>query len=95
MWKLHDSYSVEEKENLKREFRSKLLDLKGKIDVLQSIEVYLNTYEEKETNFDIFLDTSFKSMEDLKAYSVHPEHVKVVEFVNSLKLNRACVDSEY
>lgn len=95
MWKLDDSYSVEEKENLKQEFRFKLLDLKDKIDVLQSIEVYLNTYDEKETNFDILLDTSFKTMEDLKTYSVHPEHIKVVEFVNSLKLDRACVDSEY
>lgn len=95
MWKLDNSYSLEEKENLKQEFKSKLLGLKDKIDVLQTIEVYLNSNKSKPTNFDIFLDTTFKNTDDLKTYSAHPEHIKVVEFVNSLKLDRACVDSEY
>jgi hypothetical protein len=33
-------------------------------------------------------------MEDLKTYQVHPEHLKVVEYVKTLNLKRAAIDYE-
>ncbi|MBN1118302.1 MAG: Dabb family protein [Bacteroidales bacterium] len=95
MWKLDASYSETEKKELVKEFESKLLQLEGKISVLKSIAVHFNSPQASDKNFDILLDTSFSTMDDLETYRVHPEHQKVVKWVGELKLeNRACVDYE-
>jgi D-hexose-6-phosphate mutarotase len=95
LWKLDDSYSSEEKKNIKKQLKDKLVSLLNEITELQSLEVSFNSEQAEESNFDILLDTKFETLEDLKKYQVHPEHLKVVEYVKSLKLKRASVDYEY
>lgn len=94
LWKLDDSYTISEKDSLLKEFSQKLMALSGKIDELKSIKVYLNSKEAASANFDIMLETTFDSFVDLDAYQAHPEHQKVVEYVKSLKRQRACIDFE-
>lgn len=94
MWKLDEQYSFEERRKLVNEFRNKLLQLDGKISVLKEISVQLNAKEADKSNFDILLDTSFNSLEDLKVYAKHPEHMKVVEFAGTFKKIRSCIDYE-
>ncbi len=94
MWKLDEGYSSEEKENILDSLKKQLLDLETKVDALRSISVGLNHIGANNTNFDIILDTSFDNMADLKAYAIHPEHMKVVGYLKSIKLDRACVDYE-
>ncbi len=95
MWKVDSNINNEEKTNHLNSFREKLLQLEGKITELKSISVYLNATEAASSNYDIMLDTTFNSLEDLKSYAVHPEHLKVVEFAKSVKKERACVDYEF
>jgi hypothetical protein len=95
LWKLDDGYSFTEKDNILKTFTEKLMGLSGKIDELKSLAVHLNSKEAASANYDILLETTFNSFVDLDAYQVHPEHQKVVEYVKSLKRQRACIDFEF
>lgn len=94
LWKLDDSYSFTEKENILKTFSEKLLGLSGKIDELKSLSVHINSKEASSGNHDIMLDTTFNNYIDMDAYQVHPEHQKVVDYVKTLKRHRACIDFE-
>jgi hypothetical protein len=94
MWKLDEQYSPEEKKILVNEFRQRLLQLEGNIAELKEISVRLNTEQADKTNFDMLLDTTFNTIEDLNSYAIHPEHLKVVEFAGTFKKVRSCIDYE-
>ena len=44
--------------------------------------------------FDAVLVSEFRDQAALEAYKNHPEHLKVADFVASVKLDRAVVDYE-
>jgi len=46
-------------------------------------------------SYDICLITHFESSEDLKKYQVHPEHLKIIDFVQAVTVSRAAVDYEF
>lgn len=69
----------------------KLNDLVEKIDELKSIEVGID-FSKSERSFDLSLYSTFDSKEDLKAYAVHPEHLKVVELIKSVTMESKVVD---
>ena len=46
-------------------------------------------------NYDLILESEFKSYEDLKFYAEHPDHVKVGAFMKDIRQSRACVDYQY
>ena len=95
LWKLDSSYTVEEKKEIKKQLESKLNNLLGVIDQLSFLEVSFNSEAANDTNFDIMLDSGFESLEDLKIYQEHPEHLKVGAYIKSLKAQRAAIDYEY
>jgi predicted metal-binding transcription factor (methanogenesis marker protein 9) len=94
LWKLDDAYSPDEKLKIKKQLNEKLLNLLNYIDELRHLEVNYNSVDAVASNFDVMLDTKFETMEDLKTYQVHPEHLKVVEYVKTLNLKRAAIDYE-
>ncbi len=71
-----------------------LLGLKDKIDFIRKIEVGINTKEANDSNFTLSLTCDFNTIDDLNKYQVHPEHVKVAEFIGAVRKSRACVDYE-
>ena len=89
MFKLKDENKDSNIEKIKNELNS----LVGKIDELKSIEVGVNFADEARA-FDISLYSTFESKEDLKAYAIHPEHLKVVEIIKSVALESKVVDYE-
>lgn len=95
LWKLDESYSAAEKDAIRNALRKKLLDLEEEISELIHIEVYLNSLEASAKNYDLLLDTIFNSMEDLAAYQAHPSHQKVVNYIQTLKLQRAAIDYSF
>lgn len=95
LWKLDDSYTTAEKDAVKIALRKKLLDLQEEISELLHIEVYMNSPEASENNYDLLLDTIFNSMQDLAAYQAHPSHQKVVKYIKTLKIQRAAVDYSF
>lgn len=70
-----------------------LLSLEGKIPVLRHIEVGVDVLH-SERSYDLALVTKFDSLEDLQAYQVHPEHVKVGEYIATVREAAASVDYE-
>ena len=65
------------------EVQSRLLSMKGKIDVLLDIQVEKNV-RPKEGAYDVLFITKFSSMEDLDAYLLHPAHLEVSKFIVSV-----------
>ena len=72
-----------------------LLTLKDKISVLKSETVGINIPNSKKTNFDLCLICEFEKWEDVDIYQNHPEHLKVAEYIQSCREDRAAVDYEF
>ena len=93
MWKLKDTARGVSKDKNALELKSILEDLKHKISVIKQIEVGID-FNKSAAAFDVVLYLEFDSKEDLQTYQKHPEHVKVVDFVNEIRDERAVVDYE-
>ncbi len=91
LWKLNENLTEEEKASVKENAKKNLEALKGQIDGLIDITVYIDGLET--SNADMMLDSSFESFEALKGYAVHPKHVKVADtFVRPFTSQRSCLD---
>lgn len=75
--------------------KEQLEALKGVIPQIRAISVSVNHAEAPADNYDIVLDSEFDTLADVKAYAVHPEHVKVVQFIGKVKTERAAIDYEF
>ena len=73
------------------ETKKRLEALLGVVPTLKSMEVGVN-FTESERAFDLSLYSTFDSKEALNEYAVHPEHLKVVEFIKSVTLQSKVVD---
>jgi len=70
-----------------------LENLMGAVPSLRSIDVGVN-FSEEERAMDLSIITSFESKEELDAYAVHPEHLKVVDFIKQVVEYSKVVDYE-
>lgn len=94
LFKLKKYDSETEKQDVIQQIESALLGLEGKIQELKYIEVGKN-YELAARSFDVCLISHFDDIAGLDAYRVHPEHVKVAEFIGQHVVDRAAVDFEF
>ena len=70
-----------------------LMSMKDKISELKHIEVGIDiTHSDR--SYDMALITKFDSVEDLEAYQIHPVHVKVAEYILSVRESTITVDFE-
>lgn len=74
-------------EELARELNS----LKENIEQVRGIEVEMDVGR-TDNSCDLVLNALFDNMEDVKAYSTHPAHVKVLETVERLCKSRMKID---
>lgn len=70
-----------------------LMGLKGVVPELRYIEVGIDILH-SERSSDLSLITRFDSMEDMKKYQVHPEHVKVLDFLATVRESAVAADYE-
>ncbi|HEY5652942.1 MAG TPA: Dabb family protein [Pontiella sp.] len=89
MWAFKDEVVEADKLEMKRQLEA----LKGVVPSLLNIEVGLDIVG-SDASRDMVLYSEFSSLDDLRAYAVHPEHLKVVEFVKPLVCERHVVDYE-
>ena len=81
LWKLKDELGKEEKESVKKGIKEGLEGLAGQIPGLIDVHV--------------MLDTTFESVDALKAYAVNPKHVAVADGkVRPYTAIRSCLDYE-
>lgn len=92
LWTLKEM-SDAEKKTVKADIKTGLENLKGKIPGL--IDIKVNTEGLPSSTADLMLDSTFESVEALKNYAVHPEHVAVADGkVRPFTAHRACLDFE-
>ena len=94
LFKLRNYSSESEKQNAIGAIEDALLGLSGKIGELKYIQVGVN-YESASKSYDICLVTHFETIEQLDAYRIHPEHLKVAELIGLHAIERAAVDYEF
>jgi len=94
LFKLKNYPSESEKQNVIGTIEDGLLGLKDKITELKHIEVGIN-YELNAKSYDICLISHFENIQQLDAYRIHPEHVKIAELIGQHAVERAAVDFEF
>lgn len=70
-----------------------LENLPGAVPSLRSMDVGMN-FAQEDRAMDLSIITSFADKEDLNAYAIHPEHLKVVAFIKSVVEYSKVVDYE-
>ncbi|MCL2199809.1 MAG: Dabb family protein [Defluviitaleaceae bacterium] len=90
MWNYKAGLSERENKANAKEVKSRLEALKGKIKEIVEMKVYIN--ELSSSNMDIIFDSVFENEETMSAYKIHPEHVKISEFISSVLQNRTVID---
>jgi hypothetical protein len=93
LFKLKEELPATEKQTVMNQFKEAIEALPAKISVIRKIEVGLNVNPAEA--WDIALYSEFDSLEDVKTYAVHPDHVAAGKLLADVKLNRACVDYEF
>ena len=92
MFKLKETLSAEEKLVVMNDFKAAIEALPAKIDVIRKVFVGLNINEAEQ--WGICLESEFDSLEDVKLYAAHPDHVAAAGILKDAKQDRACVDYE-
>ena len=92
IWKLKEM-SPEALEAQKKLVKAGLEGLAGKSPGMTDIHVQIENLPT--SNADMMLDSTFESVDALKGYSVHPEHVHVAEtYIRPYIETRLCMDYE-
>lgn len=93
LFKLKDEASAEEKLAAMNSFKKAIEALPSKITIIRKIEVGLNINPAEA--WSIALYSEFDTLDDVKAYAVHPDHVAAGKLLANVKESRACVDYEF
>lgn len=93
LFKLKETLPQEEKMKVMNSFKSAIEALPASIPFIRKVFVGLNVNPAE--SWDICLESEFDTLEDVKAYAVHPNHVAAAAILKDAKQDRACVDYEY
>ena len=92
LFKLKDEVPADEKLSAMNRFKAAIEALPAKISVIRKIEVGLNINPAE--TWSIALYSEFDTLEDVKSYAAHPDHVAAGKLLADVKESRACVDYE-
>ena len=93
LFKLKETLSQEEKMDVMNRFKVAIEAVPDKIDFVRHVFVGLNCNPAEK--WDICLESTFDTLEDVKAYAVHPAHVAAAGIIKEAKADRACTDFEF
>lgn len=92
LFKLKEEAPAERKQEAMHAFKQAIETLPAKIPFVRKVEVGLNINPGE--SWHIALYSEFDSLEDVKAYAAHPDHVAAAALLADVKESRACVDYE-
>jgi hypothetical protein len=90
MWNFKDGFTDEQNINNARKVKEELEALRALIPGIISLEVVISTLSSG--NRDIVINTLFENEATLAEYQIHPEHVRVSQYVGAFVQNRTCAD---
>ncbi|MCF6360768.1 MAG: Dabb family protein [Cyclobacteriaceae bacterium] len=73
--------------------KSNLLGLNDSISELNHLEFGVD-FNQSDVAYDATLYSNFNTKADLEAYQIHPEHLKVKDYIGKVCSSRAVVDYE-
>jgi len=91
MWKFKEEAEGKSREENCRYVKERLEALPLKISFIRKMEVGINEFESAMAS-NLVLITEFDSKEDLDLYAVHPDHVKVSDYITKVRSERTVVD---
>ena len=91
MFKVKDFEKESEKLHMMGRIKNELDELPAKIPEIVSFEIGLN-YSESPNAYDIVLISEFENNTDLKTYSGHPEHQKIVDLIKKNTTDIVVID---
>lgn len=92
LFKLKDEAPAEVRLAAMNAFKAAIEALPAKIPFIRSIEVGLNINPAE--TWSIALYSEFDSLDDIRRYAVHPDHVAAGKLLAEVRESRACVDYE-
>ena len=92
LFRLKESLSQAEKRDIAVRFKTAIEALPEVIGFIGKIEVGLNINPGEQ--WHIALYSEFDSLDDVKYYAQHPDHVAAGKLLAHVKESRACVDYE-
>ncbi len=92
MFKLKDEAPAADKLAAMQSFKQAIEALPATIPFIRKIEVGLNINPGEQ--WHIALYSEFDTLDDVKAYAQHPDHVAAGKLLADVKESRACVDYE-
>lgn len=85
----------ERTEEKKQEVKKMFMSMKNKIEYIKEIQVGLD-FLKSERSYDVVLEITFNSVEDMNAYQKHPYHLNTVKpFMAKSKELSVSVDYEF
>ena len=92
MWKLKDFGQTEIKALNAAKLKDELYHLKNEIVQIKALKVGINLNPENE--YDVVLECEFDNLTDLAIYQKHSAHLRVVDFLKTIRDLKAAVDYE-
>lgn len=92
LFKLKEEIPAAQKEEAMRRFKEAIEALPAVIPFIRRIEVGLNINPAEAWNIALY--SEFDTLDDVKAYAVHPAHVAAGKLLAEVKESRACTDYE-
>lgn len=90
-WNYAENLTEQEKLESAQIMKKELENLINLIPGIVSIKLYIKPLNSSDS--DLVLDSVFENEEALKAYQIHPEHVRVGStYVKPVTTNRKCID---
>ncbi len=93
LFKLKKDISSEVKHEAMQAFKDAIEALPERIDWIRRIEVGFNINPDEA--WDVALYSEFDTLEDVRRYASHPDHVAAGRLLAEVKESRACVDYEF
>ena len=93
MWRFKTEAEGRTKLENMEELKRQLLALIPLIPEIKKMEIGFDVTH-SDASADFMLTTEFESVDDLKIYAVHPEHLKVSGFVKNVVESRIVLDCE-
>ena len=93
VWRFKDeALGASKAENIARA-KEAIESLRESVPQVRYLEVGVDVGADKDP-CDLAIYSEFDSVEDLQAYQVHPEHVKVASLIGEMRETRAVIDYE-
>lgn len=93
MWTVRDEADGLDKEGISAKICADLSALKGKIPEIKALSVGASVTH-GDMHYDVCLIVDVADLDALKRYDTHPEHLKVRDYIATVRIERVVADIE-